>query len=150
MNRALAPVLRGLALPAILAAASGAPVHAALQPGPTTLISRAVDSVETLTLIDGDDLRFSRLSTAQGLSQTRVDHIVQDDRGFMWFATQYGLNRYDGYSYKIFTHDAARETSLNCVYIRALFKDGPARSGSDVINSWTDTTRRLKRSRTIG
>ena len=31
----------------------------------------------------------------------------------MWFATQYGLNRYDGYSYKIFTHDAARETSLN-------------------------------------
>ena len=127
MNRALAPVLRGLALPAILAAAPGAPVHAALQPGPTTLISRAVDSVETLTLIDGDDLRFSRLSTAQGLSQTRVDHIVQDDRGFMWFATQYGLNRYDGYSYKIFTHDAARETSLNCVYIRALFKD---RSGT--------------------
>jgi ligand-binding sensor domain-containing protein/signal transduction histidine kinase len=127
MNRALALVLRGLALVAILAVGPDAPVRAAPQPGPTTSLSRAADAVEILPLIDGDDLRFTRLSTAQGLSQTRVDHIVQDDRGFMWFATQYGVNRYDSYSYKIFTHDAARETSLSCVYIRSLFKD---RSGT--------------------
>jgi ligand-binding sensor domain-containing protein len=95
-------------------------VQAVPHAGPITPVSHAVDSVEVVTLIDGDDLRFSRLSTAQGLSQTRVDHVVQDDRGFMWFATQYGLNRYDGYSYKIFAHDAARETSLSCVYIRNL------------------------------
>jgi len=46
--------------------------------------------------IDGDDIRFSRLSTAQGLSQTQVAQIVQDDQGFVWFGTQYGLDRYDG------------------------------------------------------
>jgi hypothetical protein len=43
--------------------------------------SQAIEAVEIPPLIDGDDLRFSRLSTAQGLSQTGVDHIVQDDRG---------------------------------------------------------------------
>jgi hypothetical protein len=65
--------------------------------------------------IDGDDIRFSRLSTAQGLSQTQVSEIVQDDQGFVWFGTQYGLDRYDGYEFKVFTHDPAREDSLSCV-----------------------------------
>jgi signal transduction histidine kinase/ligand-binding sensor domain-containing protein len=77
--------------------------------------------------IDGDDIRFSRLSTAQGLSQTQANEIVQDDQGFIWFGTQYGLDRYDGYEFKVFTHDPARENSLSCVYIHSLFKD---RSGS--------------------
>jgi ligand-binding sensor domain-containing protein/signal transduction histidine kinase len=77
--------------------------------------------------IDGDDIRFSRLSTAQGLSQTQVNQIVQDDQGFIWFGTQYGLDRYDGYEFKVFTQDPARENSLSCVYIHSLFKD---RSGA--------------------
>ena len=80
-----------------------------------------------LPVIDGNDIRFSRLSTAQGLSQTRVLGIVEDDQGFLWFGTQYGLDRYDGYEYKVFTHDPARENSLSCVYIHSLFKD---RSGT--------------------
>ena len=46
-----------------------------------------------LPVIDGKDIRFARLSTAEGLSQTRVAQIVQDDQGFIWFGTQYGLNR---------------------------------------------------------
>jgi Two component regulator propeller len=78
-------------------------------------------------VIDGDDIRFSRLSTAQGLSQTQANQIVQDDQGFIWFGTQYGLDRYNGYEFKVFTHDPARENSLSCVYIHSLFKD---RSGS--------------------
>src|SRR5580698_5952505 len=123
MTRRPALVVRDLLLPLVLAVVLEAAVHAAPQPGPKGAVPRVGATVEVLPLIESDDLRFARLSTAQGLSQTRVDSIVQDDRGFMWFATQYGLNRYDGYSYKIFTHDAARETSLSCVYIRALFKD---------------------------
>jgi signal transduction histidine kinase/ligand-binding sensor domain-containing protein len=78
-------------------------------------------------VVDGDDIRFSRLSTAQGLSQTRVLQIVQDDQGFMWFGTQYGLDRYDGYEFRVFTHDPAHKNSLSCVYIQSLFKD---RSGT--------------------
>jgi hypothetical protein len=41
----------------------------------------------------------------------------------MWFGTQYGLNRYDGYNFKIFAHDPEDPNSLSGVYIRALFKD---------------------------
>ena len=75
-----------------------------------------------LKLTEGDDIRFTRLSTPEGLSQNRVEHIVQDDQGFMWFGTENGLNRYDGYSFRVFRHDSA-PTSLSGVTISALFKD---------------------------
>src|SRR5208283_1995439 len=80
-----------------------------------------------LPVIDGTDIKFTRLSKEDGLSQTKVMQIVQDNQGFMWFGTQYGLNRYDGYSFKVFKHEPGRTNSLSGVYIYALFKD---RSGS--------------------
>src|SRR6266699_523651 len=58
-----------------------------------------------LPIIEGKGIRFARISTAEGLSQTRVAQITQDDHGFIWFGTQYGLNRYDGYKFKVFVHD---------------------------------------------
>jgi ligand-binding sensor domain-containing protein/signal transduction histidine kinase len=77
----------------------------------------------TLPVVDGKGIRFTRLSTDEGLSQTKITHIVQDDQGFMWFGTQYGLNRYDGYTFKLFVHDSRNPKSLSGVYVRALFKD---------------------------
>jgi ligand-binding sensor domain-containing protein len=77
----------------------------------------------TLPVVDGKSIRFTRLSTAEGLSQTKVGQIVQDDQGFMWFGTQYGLNRYDGYNFKLFVHDPRNPNSLGGVYVDALFKD---------------------------
>jgi hypothetical protein len=59
-----------------------------------------------LPVSDADEIRFAHLSTSQGLSQTRVSKIVQDDKGFLWFGAQYSLNRYDGYSFKVFEHAA--------------------------------------------
>jgi ligand-binding sensor domain-containing protein/signal transduction histidine kinase len=76
-----------------------------------------------LPIIDGADIRFARISTADGLSQTKVDRFIQDDQGFMWFGTQYGLNRYDGYNFKIFAHDPGNPNSLSGVRIRDVFKD---------------------------
>ena len=76
-----------------------------------------------LPVIDGTDIRFARLSTAEGLSQTKVAQIVQDDQGFMWFGTQYGLNRYGGYNFKVFVHETGNPNSLSGVFISALFKD---------------------------
>lgn len=77
----------------------------------------------TLPVLDGKDIRLTRLSTAEGLSQTKITGIVQDDQGFMWFGTQYGLNRYDGYNFKLFVHDPKNPNSLSGVYVSALFKD---------------------------
>jgi ligand-binding sensor domain-containing protein len=76
-----------------------------------------------LTVTEGRDIRFARITRTQGLSQTRVDKIVQDDLGFIWFGTQYGLNRYDGYHFKVFAHDDKDPRSLAGVDIFALFKD---------------------------
>jgi ligand-binding sensor domain-containing protein len=76
-----------------------------------------------LGVTDKHDLRFARLSRSQGLSQQRVTHIVQDERGFLWFGTQYGLNRYDGYRFRVFKNDPADPESLCDVHITALFKD---------------------------
>jgi len=83
--------------------------------------------VAHLGVTDGNDLRFVRLSRSQGLSQQRVTHIVQDDRGFLWFGTQYGLNRYDGYRFRVFKNDPANPQSLCDVHITALYKDRTGR-----------------------
>jgi ligand-binding sensor domain-containing protein len=77
----------------------------------------------TVPVVDGNGMRFTRLSTEDGLSQTRVTQIVQDDQGFIWFASEYGLNRYDGYKFKVFKHEPGRPNSLGGVYIYSLFKD---------------------------
>ena len=76
-----------------------------------------------LPIVDATDNRFLHLSTAEGVSQTKVDHMVQDNQGFMWFGTRYGLYRYDGYTLKVFVREPGNPNSLDGVSIRALFKD---------------------------
>ena len=76
-----------------------------------------------LPLADSHDLRFRKLTGSEGLSQTRASSAVQDNLGFIWFPTQYGLNRYDGYNFKVFKHEPGRADSLSCVYIHSLIKD---------------------------
>src|SRR3954465_14517327 len=68
-------------------------------------------------IVEGEDIRFKHLTSTPGLSQTRVAQIIQDDRGFLWFGTQHGLNRYDGYNFRPFTHDPTRSDSLSGAYI---------------------------------
>jgi signal transduction histidine kinase/ligand-binding sensor domain-containing protein len=76
-----------------------------------------------IPIIDGRDIRFRKLSNPQNLSHVRVESIVQDAQGFMWFGTWNGLNRYDGYKFKLFKHEAGDPNSLSSVYVYALFKD---------------------------
>jgi ligand-binding sensor domain-containing protein/signal transduction histidine kinase len=91
-----------------------------------------------LPVVDGKDIRFARVSSSQGLSQVRVSDIVQDDQGFIWFGTWNGLNRYDGYNFKVFKHDSERPESLSGVFIFSLFKD---RAGT----IWVGTDQSLDR-----
>ena len=51
------------------------------------------------------DLRFGHLNEQNGLSSNQVIRIIQDREGFMWFGTNYGLNKYDGYNFTVFKHD---------------------------------------------
>ncbi|HET6655172.1 MAG TPA: two-component regulator propeller domain-containing protein, partial [Gammaproteobacteria bacterium] len=45
---------------------------------------------------------FDRIGSAQGLPEQTVTAIAQDATGFMWFGTQAGLARYDGYTFKVY------------------------------------------------
>jgi ligand-binding sensor domain-containing protein/two-component sensor histidine kinase len=76
-----------------------------------------------LPLIDGRDIRFRPIPAMNGLSQTRAGSTVQDRLGFLWFGTQYGLNRFDGYRFKVFRHEPKQPGSLGGVYVRSLFID---------------------------
>ncbi|MCK5146146.1 PAS domain-containing protein, partial [bacterium] len=67
--------------------------------------------------------RFVRISLEQGLSQVSVYCIMQDTRGFMWFGTEEGLNKYDGYDFTIYRHDPDDINSLTSNYLLSLFED---------------------------
>lgn len=91
-------------------------------------LSASSDSLpRTIVVKEGRDIRFRRLPRSSGLSQRRVAAATQDGTGFMWFATQYGLNRFDGYKSKVFKHELRRADSLSCVYVRALLVDHAGR-----------------------
>ena len=69
------------------------------------------------------NLNFRRINTDQGLSQNHVLCILQDSKGFMWFGTRNGLNRYDGYNFKIYKNTLEDSTSISNNYINTVFED---------------------------
>jgi len=72
-------------------------------------------------------VRFQQLSRDQGLSQSFVYTIVQDPDGYMWFGTQEGLNRFDGFEFSVFSHDPDDPQSISDESIRTMIRD---RSGT--------------------
>jgi ligand-binding sensor domain-containing protein len=68
-------------------------------------------------------LKFSHLTTNDGLSQGYVTAILQDRRGFMWFATRDGHNRYDGNTFVVYKNNPNDPTSLSSNFIQALMED---------------------------
>jgi ligand-binding sensor domain-containing protein/GGDEF domain-containing protein len=62
------------------------------------------------------------LSIEQGLSQSVVNDIIQDNDGFIWIATEDGLNRFDGYQFKIFQQDHEDPLSLHDNLIHSLLE----------------------------
>src|SRR5579863_789289 len=59
-----------------------------------------------------EHLSFEHLGTAQGLSQSNVICSLQDSRGFMWFGTREGLNKYNGYSFTVYKNEIGDDRTL--------------------------------------
>src|SRR5579864_6283180 len=94
------------------------------RPGQSAVPQASVESRPIrLTIIDGANIRFARFYTIEGPSKSNAGPFVQDDQGFVWFGTPYGLNRFDGYNFKVFTHDPENPKSISGSFITALFKD---------------------------
>ncbi|MEO7873493.1 MAG: adenylate/guanylate cyclase domain-containing protein [Bacteroidia bacterium] len=72
----------------------------------------------------------------QGLSSNKVNCIFQDKKGFMWFGTDYGLNRYDGYNFKVFLKNENDSLSLSDNDIECLTQDAKG-------NIWIGTPKGL-------
>ena len=70
-----------------------------------------------------NNISFNHLTVENGLSQSAVTCILQDKDGFMWFGTQDGLNRYDGYNFKVFKNIADDSTSLSDNFIFSIYED---------------------------
>ncbi len=68
-------------------------------------------------------IHFTRLSTQDGLSQSTINAIAKDKIGYMWFGTNDGLNRYDGYRFKIYRNLPDDSTSLPYNHIKTLLVD---------------------------
>jgi len=77
--------------------------------------------------------KFLRLGVEAGLSQSNVTAIMQDSKGFMWFGTQDGLNKYDGYQFKIYKSNPADSLSLSGNYIKGITQDN---KGNIWIATW--------------
>jgi PAS domain S-box-containing protein len=69
------------------------------------------------------DISFETISIEQGLSQVTVYSIFQDYKGFMWFGTMDGLNRYDGYQFRIYRNDPSDLSSLSSNRVRTIYQD---------------------------
>ncbi len=76
-----------------------------------------------------ENFAFTRLDINRGLSHNQINSILQDDKGFMWFGTEAGLNRFDGYSFKVFKSKLHDTTSLNENIIHQLWQLPEGRMG---------------------
>jgi ligand-binding sensor domain-containing protein len=74
-------------------------------------------------LVFGQKLEFAHFYTEDGLSQSTVSAIEQDYQGFMWIGTFNGLNRFDGYSFKVYKTDPEDSKTLTSSHIEAIFED---------------------------
>jgi signal transduction histidine kinase/ligand-binding sensor domain-containing protein/DNA-binding response OmpR family regulator len=72
---------------------------------------------------ESQQIHFRHLSIDDGLSQNAVLSILQDSHGYMWFGTKDGLNRYDGYNFRIFQNDTHDSASISSNYICSIFED---------------------------
>jgi ligand-binding sensor domain-containing protein/signal transduction histidine kinase/DNA-binding response OmpR family regulator len=79
-------------------------------------------------------LSFNNFTIENGLSQNSVVAITQDKAHFLWFGTRQGLNRYDGYQFKIYRNNPEQKQSLSSNEITQLLTDSKGRMWVGTVN----------------
>ncbi len=81
--------------------------------------------IYTTTCIIGEaqPRRFKHLTSDDGISQSEVYSFLKDSRGFIWFGTVDGLNRYDGYNVEVFNTKRNDNHAISNNTIRSLAED---------------------------
>ena len=73
------------------------------------------------------EMRFRRLDTRDGLSNSQINYLFQDSKGIIWIGTSYGLNRYDGYRFRTYYNDPNDTTTLRNNYVDLIWEDHKGR-----------------------
>lgn len=68
-------------------------------------------------------IKFDKITVDNGLSQSNINWILQDKKGFLWLATDGGLNRFDGSEFKTFLHNDADSNSISNNIITHIYED---------------------------
>ncbi len=76
-----------------------------------------------LSLFASANIRFQHITVEDGLSQSSVTCILQDRNGYLWFGTQNGLDRYNGYEFIVYKNDPFDSASLGDNWIKVLWED---------------------------
>ncbi|WP_165760445.1 ligand-binding sensor domain-containing protein [Niastella populi] len=71
----------------------------------------------------GQPYYFRHYQVENGLSNNTVYCSIQDNKGFLWFGTKEGLNRFDGYRFKLFNSETGDENRLRKDFVFCLFVD---------------------------
>ena len=79
--------------------------------------------IPVISIAQISDSRFRHISTNQGLSNSTINCIFQDSRGFMWFGTRDGLNLYDGVKMTVYKNEPGNKASLNDNFINCIYED---------------------------
>ncbi len=88
---------------------------------PSFAFAQGGDEAESQLI--GQALKFKRLSVEDGLSQSTVNSVLQDKQGFIWIATSDGLNKYDGYEFKVYKHNSEDKNSLSHNLVTSVYED---------------------------
>lgn len=67
--------------------------------------------------------KFARIDVNQNLSDNQITCFLKDSRGFMWIGTNSGLNRYNGFGFKVFRNDLRDPSSISNNYVNSIFED---------------------------
>lgn len=74
-------------------------------------------------ILSGGNIEFEHISIDEGLSQSTVNSMIQDSKGFLWFGTEDGLNRFDGYKFTVFRPSTVESGSISHNYIWCIYED---------------------------
>src|SRR5687768_15023470 len=97
------------------------------------LLAILIAQVPLAAFSQKQNFKFEHLNTYDGLAQSNVLCILQDSRGFMWFGTSGGLNKYDGYNFTLYKNDSKDPHSISSNYITSIAEDA---NGDLWIGTW--------------
>lgn len=104
----------------------------------------ALIALPTLSMAQPVNLQFERIGQTEGLSHSYVSAIFQDSYGFMWFGTQDGLNKYDGYSFTIYKNNPANSKTISNNFITDIIEDA---AGNLWIATWGGGVNKFNRAK---